>query len=657
MPVTVERIDGQEITGWGYDDLHPEETLTIRILIGGEVAGVAKVDRELPHQDDIHRIRRRGFVVRINNLGDVISALALDNLTIEAHRESDGAGNAATPIGATFARHLLPHRRLCSAQDLFGCAELDTILDRLEVIRRRTESGSQLNAFCFDVINFIRAFFPPDLRDARFYTKAAEMSRAAGMPHATRFYEERLNRDSASPAPDDRPISDADVLGEDRVATYALLSDLVRFADAPAIDLSVPPFVTGTPDTSLLLECSVIGKAGAGKPSLRAYGFRINGFGDQDWGVDHAGRRVLVAEKLYRMDFESLRRLIDCGGILLLDMSAEGPPCLPQWSALLNTALNDLGIPPTQVLLVTQNLAFARAARNEGLRACCTTAHYYLKRGSDIANERYGSEDKMLDYIGSLLSRRAQSLDARKYVCLNYTPRWVRWAVVLSLLSNGHIDSGYVSFPGLRNKKLDVKKAEAYGMPHIRNRDRYLAQVPELLARCPLTIDVDNDSWPTPDFVFPAQAFENSFLHIVTETEMTEGSVRRVTEKILKPVFGLQPFIVAGNPGSLKLMRDLGFRTFDSIFDESYDAIIGITDRFDAMETQMLLVLEQDVATLKRMTDRVADILVHNFVHLVRIAPLLFGAAVNARLRAMVTAMAASPQGRNTVASSGSHTD
>ena len=374
-------------------------------------------------------------------------------------------------------------------------------------------------------------------------------------------------------------------------------------------------------------------------PTLRVHGFSVNGFGDNDWSVGHPDGQIYVTEKLYRADFEVLRRLIDAGDILVLDMTAEGPPCLPRWVEILNAGLADLGIPPSQVLLVTQNIAFSDAARNEGLRATTTTAHYYLKRSSDIVAELYGTEAAMLDYMGSLLARRVQSQDARKYVCLNYTPRWPRWATVLSLFCNGHLNSGYVSFPGVSNRKLQVEAPEAYGMPKIANRERYLAQVPELLVRCPLIVDVDDGSWPAPDFVFPTRAFENSFLHIVTETEMSEGSVLRVTEKILKPVVGLQPFLVVGNPGALRLMRDLGFRTFGTIFDESYDATISIPGRFDALEVEMLRVLEQDIPALRRMTDEVSDILVHNFVHLVRLAPLLFGAAVEGRLRAVIGAM------------------
>ena len=44
-----------------------------------------------------------------------------------------------------------------------------------------------------------------------------------------------------------------------------------------------------------------------------------------------------------------------------------------------------------------------------------------------------------------------------------------------------------------------------------------------------------------------------------------------ITEKLWKPIIAQQIFVVHGNLGYLKKLREMGFRTFDSVFDESYD--------------------------------------------------------------------------------------
>ena len=40
-----------------------------------------------------------------------------------------------------------------------------------------------------------------------------------------------------------------------------------------------------------------------------------------------------------------------------------------------------------------------------------------------------------------------------------------------------------------------------------------------------------------------------------------------------------RPFMVNGGPGMLKLLKSLGFKTCDWLFDESYDAVTDLLDR------------------------------------------------------------------------------
>jgi hypothetical protein len=44
-----------------------------------------------------------------------------------------------------------------------------------------------------------------------------------------------------------------------------------------------------------------------------------------------------------------------------------------------------------------------------------------------------------------------------------------------------------------------------------------------------------------------------------------------MTEKIWKPIMAQQPFVVHGNYLYLQKLREMGFRTFNNYFDESYD--------------------------------------------------------------------------------------
>ena len=61
-----------------------------------------------------------------------------------------------------------------------------------------------------------------------------------------------------------------------------------------------------------------------------------------------------------------------------------------------------------------------------------------------------------------------------------------------------------------------------------------------------------------------------SLLYLVTETVAT-GQRLHLTEKTFKPIALGMPFIIVGTKGSLEYLRSYGFRTFEGIWDESYD--------------------------------------------------------------------------------------
>jgi hypothetical protein len=61
-----------------------------------------------------------------------------------------------------------------------------------------------------------------------------------------------------------------------------------------------------------------------------------------------------------------------------------------------------------------------------------------------------------------------------------------------------------------------------------------------------------------------------SLLYLVTETVAT-GCRHHLTEKTFKPIAMGMPFVIVGTRGSLEYLRSYGFRTFEGIWDESYD--------------------------------------------------------------------------------------
>jgi hypothetical protein len=74
----------------------------------------------------------------------------------------------------------------------------------------------------------------------------------------------------------------------------------------------------------------------------------------------------------------------------------------------------------------------------------------------------------------------------------------------------------------------------------------------------------------------------NSYCNIVMEThfDADQSGGTFLTEKTFKPIKHGQLFFIAGPVGSLQALRELGYRTFDSVLDNSYDQIENNTQRW-----------------------------------------------------------------------------
>jgi predicted XRE-type DNA-binding protein len=71
---------------------------------------------------------------------------------------------------------------------------------------------------------------------------------------------------------------------------------------------------------------------------------------------------------------------------------------------------------------------------------------------------------------------------------------------------------------------------------------------------------------------FDRTDYEATDIEVVLETLFDDQRLH-LTEKSLRPIACAQPFILAGTHGSLEYLRGYGFKTFNSVWDESYDTI------------------------------------------------------------------------------------
>lgn len=83
-----------------------------------------------------------------------------------------------------------------------------------------------------------------------------------------------------------------------------------------------------------------------------------------------------------------------------------------------------------------------------------------------------------------------------------------------------------------------------------------------------------------------AKYYIDSYCNIVFETHFDADGCHGtfLTEKTFKPIKHGQLFFVAGPAGSLDVLRDLGYRVFDNILDNSYDTNVSNTGRWQQLK-------------------------------------------------------------------------
>jgi len=105
-----------------------------------------------------------------------------------------------------------------------------------------------------------------------------------------------------------------------------------------------------------------------------------------------------------------------------------------------------------------------------------------------------------------------------------------------------------------------------------------------------------------------------SLLYLVTETVAT-GRRHHLTEKTFKPICLQMPFVIVGTQGSLSYLRSYGFRTFNSLWDESYD-----DEKDDVLRIEKIAELLRYLDSLTQAGKQVLymqaeEIVEHNYRH------------------------------------------
>jgi len=197
----------------------------------------------------------------------------------------------------------------------------------------------------------------------------------------------------------------------------------------------------------------------------------------------------------------------------------------------------------------------------------------------------------------------------KEFTALNRVHKWWRATAMVDLYRAGVLANSYWSYGGVdNNDQFDDNPIEIDSVDGLRQ------QVCDFLEHIPYVCDALTLDDQNRHGTLVPEHFSNSYLHVVLETffdaDQSDGSF--LTEKTFKPIKHAQPFVLVAPAGSLQLLRDLGYRTFDAVIDPSYDAIVNNTQRWQCIRELLLQIQTQGVETISRAC---AEDVIHNQQH------------------------------------------
>ena len=135
------------------------------------------------------------------------------------------------------------------------------------------------------------------------------------------------------------------------------------------------------------------------------------------------------------------------------------------------------------------------------------------------------------------------------------------WSYCETVDSTADLNDSPIEVDSIQHLRIDTAKflsATPYGSDELSNVDR------------------NNHSITEPKYHI------DSYCNIVFEThwDADQSGGIFLTEKTFKPIKHGQLFFIAGCAGSLELLRDLGYRVFDNVLDNTYDRIENNTERW-----------------------------------------------------------------------------
>jgi hypothetical protein len=178
------------------------------------------------------------------------------------------------------------------------------------------------------------------------------------------------------------------------------------------------------------------------------------------------------------------------------------------------------------------------------------------------------------------------------FTLLSRTHKWWRATVVADLQRLGLLHRSLWSY-----NTVDIGDLPNDNPIEIDQFDQLRTDMQTFLAGAPYACDCLTAEEHNNHHAAEIGHYTDSYCNIVLETHFdADGSGGAfLTEKTFKPLKFGQPFVIVGAPGSLQALRDLGYRTFDHVIDNSYDLELDNTKRWIKIKSAVAQIKQHDM--------------------------------------------------------------
>jgi hypothetical protein len=183
----------------------------------------------------------------------------------------------------------------------------------------------------------------------------------------------------------------------------------------------------------------------------------------------------------------------------------------------------------------------------------------------------------------------------KDFTVLSRTHKWWRATVMADLKRANILHNSYWSYCEAAYGNDNDCPIEVDAIAQLRHdRSKFLEHAPYVSDE--LTQEERNDHSLNPE----PKYFMGSYCNIVLESQFDydqSGGIL-LSEKTFKPIKHGQMFFIAGGAGSLQVLRDMGYRTFDSVLDNRYDTETHNTERWIKLSEAIARAHAQGLPTL-----------------------------------------------------------